>query len=51
MASTASRPITARIPNRQADELRLVAATTGRTVSSLIAAAVADKLPELRTAA
>jgi len=48
--STQTQPITARIPNRQADELRSVAAATGRTVSSLIAAAVTSQLPDLRSA-
>lgn len=48
--STQTQPITARIPNREADELRAAAIATGRTVSSLIAAAVASKLPSLRGA-
>ena len=51
MPSLASEPITARIPNDAAAELRRVAAATDRTVSSLIAEAVAVRLPELRSAA
>jgi len=48
--STASTPITARHSNRQAAELRQLAAARGQTVSSLIAQCVAEHLPELRSA-
>jgi uncharacterized protein (DUF1778 family) len=48
--STASQPITARIPNRVADELRKVAATQNTTVSHFIATAVARRLRELQAA-
>jgi hypothetical protein len=51
MASTISTPITARIPNSQAAELRQLAAAQGQTVSSIIASLVASNLPELRSAA
>jgi hypothetical protein len=49
MPSTTSRPITARIPNRAADDLALVAAASGRTVSSLIAEAVEKQLARVRS--
>jgi uncharacterized protein (DUF1778 family) len=48
--STVTQPITARLTNREADELRQLAAAQGRSVSSVIAEAVAAKLPELRAA-
>jgi hypothetical protein len=51
MASTISTPLTTRIPNQQADELRSIAAVSGTTVSSLLASLVANNLPELRSAA
>lgn len=44
MPSTISRRLSARIPNAKADQLERLAASTGRTVSSLIAEAVEQKL-------
>ena len=49
--STVTTPVAARLPNRTAAELKLLAAANGLTVSQLIASAVLDKLPELRAAA
>jgi predicted HicB family RNase H-like nuclease len=49
LPSTASRCITARIPNRAAEDLALVAAASGRSVSSLIAEAVQQKLYRVRS--
>jgi hypothetical protein len=46
--SMSSRPITARIPNLAADDLALAAASSGRTVSSLIAEAVEEKMRRVR---
>ena len=48
MSSTISQTLTARLPNRDADELRRIAAVSGQTVSGLIVQAVAAKLPDLR---
>jgi hypothetical protein len=50
MASTITQPIGVRFPNRLADELRQLAAERGKTMSELVTACVADRLPELRAA-
>jgi hypothetical protein len=49
--STVTTPVTTRLKNRDAAELRLLASARGQSVSSVIAAAVAAKLPELRQVA
>jgi hypothetical protein len=49
--SKSSTSLTARVPNRAAEELRALAARQGVTVSHLIAQALVERLPELRSAA
>jgi hypothetical protein len=50
MPSTVSTPVGVRIPNRQINELRVVAHQRGTTVSALIAGLVTQELPRLRAA-
>lgn len=49
MPSTITRPVAARVPNRVADDLALVASASGRTVGRVIGDAVETSLAELRS--
>ena len=50
MPSQSTQVVASRLPNRLADDLRLVAAATKTTPSELLREAIASKLQELRAA-